>query len=86
MTWQEQLFTSFIKGIGKTTGGLVLVGVVTGIWVLTERRVNLKMTTDRQTQVDNYTDTDTDTETETDTQEKEDTYDPNRIKKLLSRM
>lgn len=34
MSWQEQIFTSFIKGIGKTTGTLLTLGTVTGLWYL----------------------------------------------------
>ncbi|NBP00594.1 MAG: hypothetical protein EBU90_10800 [Proteobacteria bacterium] len=31
----ETLCVSFVKGVGKTTGGMLVVGIVTGLWLLT---------------------------------------------------
>lgn len=32
MTWQEKLLDSFIKGIGKATAGMIVAGVIGGVW------------------------------------------------------
>ena len=34
MSIQEQLFTSFIKGIAKTTGSLTVLSIVAAVWHL----------------------------------------------------
>lgn len=32
MSWKQQIVESFIKGVGKTTAAVVVVGVVSGVW------------------------------------------------------
>ena len=37
MTWQENVTESFIRGIGKTSGTIVVLGLLTGLFFLTEK-------------------------------------------------
>jgi hypothetical protein len=53
MAWQD-VSESFIRGIGKTSGTIFVLGVLTGVWYLVEKRVlkqsNSKTNSETQTQ------------------------------------
>jgi hypothetical protein len=39
MTWQENVSDSFIRGIGKTSGTILVLGLLTGLFFLTETTI-----------------------------------------------
>jgi hypothetical protein len=53
MSWQENVTESFIRGIGKTSGTILVLGFITGLWYLTEKKIvyrqKKKTTTETQT-------------------------------------
>jgi len=82
--WRDQLLESFIRGIGKTTGALVLIGAVTGVALL----INSKSSFGSQTfcSKSNFTQTEEEVESEGDHQQNTNDDDPNKFKKMFSRI
>jgi hypothetical protein len=83
MTWQENVTESFIRGIGKTSGTIVVLGLLTGLFFLTENTILRKNKRKTNKTSENETQTHTDTqETET---EIEGDIDEWRFKKMFER-
>jgi hypothetical protein len=83
MTWQENVTESFIRGIGKTSGTIVVLGLLTGLFFLTENTILRKNKRKANKTSENETQTHTDTqETET---EIEGDIDEWRFKKMFER-
>jgi hypothetical protein len=61
MTWQENVSDSFIRGIGKTSGTILVIGLLTGLLYLSENRLLTKKkekTTENETQTNGNADDD----------------------------
>jgi hypothetical protein len=61
MTWQENVSDSFIRGIGKTSGTILVIGLLTGLLYLSENRLltkKKKKTTENETQTNGKADDD----------------------------
>jgi thymidine phosphorylase len=56
MAWQD-VSEAFIRGIGKTSGTIFVLGVLTGVWYLVENRVlkQSKSKTNSETQTQEET-------------------------------
>lgn len=61
---KSQLFTSFVSGVGKTTGGLVIVGVFLKLWGLyNQESFVYNYSKSKTTQTGNKENEETDTDT-----------------------
>lgn len=76
------LVTSFIKGIGKTSASLTVLGVVGSFLYMYSKSFRLIMSIDNQTQ----TETQSETESQTDSNCQTDDYEPQDFKSVFDRL
>lgn len=85
MTWQENVTESFIRGIGKTSGTIVVLGLLTGLFFLTENSILRKNKKNNNKTAENETQTHTRTDTQETETEIEGDIEEWRFKKMFER-
>lgn len=90
MKWKEELFSGFVKGIGKTTAALTIMGVVSGMYFLIKSHLSTSSTKTDKSLSTKTTNTETEGEPEPESEiqiaHEEFTENRNKFKELLSKL